>query len=67
MGYPLRQRRLDGLVAHVVDVVQVVGPAIDAVGDEEVLVAIVVQVGEQRRPAPVGRVHAGQVPDLAEA
>ena len=40
---------------------------IDAVRDEQVLVTVVVQVGEQGRPAPIGRIHAGQIPDFAEA
>src|SRR5256886_14409301 len=62
-----RQGGLDGGVAYRREVVQVVGPAIDAVGDEEVLVAVVVQVREQGRPAPIGRVHARQIADLAEA
>ena len=62
-----RQSSLDGGVAHRCEVVEVVGPAIDAVGNEEVFVPVVVQVREQGRPAPVGRVHAGQIADLAEA
>ena len=64
---PALQGSLNGFVAHIVDVVEVVGPAINAVRDEQVFVAVVVQVGEQRRPAPIGRGDAGQVSDLAEA
>ena len=66
-GDPVPQGRLHRLVADVIDVIEVVGAAVNAVGDEEVLVAVVVEVGEQRGPAPVGRLHAGEVADVAEA
>ncbi len=66
LGDPLLKRRLNTAVGYVADVVQVVRPSVDAVRDEQVLVAVVVQVGEERSPAPVGRVHAGQIADLAE-
>ena len=49
------------------DVVEIVRPAVDAGGDEQVLAPIVVEVGKERRPAPVGRGDAGEQPDLAEA
>ena len=48
---------------HVVEIVH--GLRI-AVADEDVLVAVVVEVGEQRAPAPVRRRHAGEARDLAE-
>ena len=66
-AHPLPQRCLDGRVGHIREVVQVVGPAIDPGGDEQVLVAVVVQVGEQRGPAPIGRIDARQIADLTEA
>src|SRR5216684_2129462 len=66
-GHAIGERRLDDGVAHVAEVIQVVRAAIDAAGDEQVLIAVVVQVGEQWRPAPVGGIHAGEVADLAEA
>ena len=54
------------LVTDVGDVVEIVRPAIDAIGDEEILVAIVVQIGKERRPAPVGGRDAGEKADVAE-
>src|SRR6266850_6258075 len=56
-----------GQRALIVDVVEVVRPTKDAVRDEEVLEAVVIQINEERCPAPVGGVYAGQVPDVAEA
>src|SRR5207247_7504771 len=47
------QRGLYGLIAHVADVIEVVGPAVNAVGDEQILVAVVVQIREQGGPAPI--------------
>src|SRR6266542_5793919 len=64
---PVRQGALNSLVPDVVDVVQIVWPAVDAVRDEEVLSTIVVQIGEERRPAPVSRVNSCQISYLAEA
>ncbi len=61
------QRRLNGLVGDVADVVEVVGPAVDPVADKEILVAAVVEVGKQGAPAPVRGVDAGQIPDIAKA
>src|SRR5439155_27186050 len=55
-----------GFIGDVVDVNEIVGPAVDAVGDEQVLDAVVVEIGKQRRPAAVGRGHTGEVADLAE-
>ena len=37
-----------------------------AVGGEQVLVAVVVEVGQQRAPAPIGRCNAGEHRDVAE-
>ena len=45
-GHPLRQRGLDCFVADIVDVIHVVGPAINAVGDVQVLPAVVVEISE---------------------
>src|SRR3989441_11823902 len=52
---PLPQRRLDDGVGNVRQVIQVVRPVIDAGGDEQVLVAVVVEVGDGR--AEIGRAH----------
>ena len=49
------------------DVIEVIRPAINARRDEQVLAAIVVEIGKQRRPAPVGRRDAGEQPKLAES
>src|SRR6185503_15011956 len=38
----------------------------DAIGDEQVLATIVVEIREQRRPAPVRGGHTGEIPDLAK-
>ena len=65
--HPAAQRGLYDGVSHVREVVEVVRPVIDAVGDEQVLAAVVVQVGKQGSPAPIGRVHARLIPDLTEA
>ncbi len=66
-GHPAAQRPLDDRVAHIRQVIQVVRPVIDAVRNEQILVAVVVQIGEQGGPAPIGGMHAGQIADLAEA
>ncbi len=63
---PMRERGLDCRVADVVDVIQVVGTAINAVGDEQILPAVIIQIHEQRRPAPVGRKDPRQISDLTE-
>ena len=47
-------------------IIQVIGPAVDAAGDKQVLPAIVVQVAEEGRPAPVGGVDPGQSGYFAE-
>ncbi len=66
-SHVLCERRLHRGRAHVREIVEVIGATIHPGGDEQVLVAVVVQIGEQRRPAPVGCIHARQVADLAEA
>ena len=47
-------------------IIQVVGPAINAVGDKEVFPSVVIHVAEQGRPAPVGRIDAGETAYLTE-
>ena len=49
------------------DVVEVVRAVIDARRDEQVLEAVIVEIGEQRRPTPVGGRDSGEQPDVAEA
>src|SRR5438105_1663244 len=66
LGDTVLEGRLHRLLTDVSDVVEVVWPTIDAVADEEVLAAIIVEVGEEWRPAPVGGGDAGEVADLAE-
>ena len=53
-------REHGGLVVQVDDCLRI------SVADENVLVAIVVEVGEQRAPAPVGVCDAGEATHLAE-
>ncbi len=66
VGDSVVQRSLHCFVADEADVVHVVRPAEDSVSDEQILFTIVVEVGEERRPAPVGSENTGQVTDLAE-
>ena len=54
------RREHGGHVIEIVDRLRI------AVADEDVLVAIVVEVGEQRAPAPIGVRDAGEAADLAE-
>jgi hypothetical protein len=56
MPFPRRIREHRGLVIEVVDRLRITIP------DEDVLVAVVVEVGEQRAPAPVGVRDAGERP-----
>ncbi len=67
VGHPVGDRCLDLTVGHEGQEVHVVRPTVDAGRHQQILVAVVVQVGEQRRPAPVGRVHTREVPNLAES
>ncbi len=53
-------------VAHVFDKIHVGIVAHKAIGDEEVFPAVVVVIGEEGRPAPVGVGDARQLPHLAE-
>ena len=65
-GDLLAERCLHRLVADVADVVHVVRPAVDPIRDEQILASIVVEIGKERRPAPVGGEDSRQIADLAE-
>ena len=64
--HAMGQRLLYLRVAEVVDVVQIVWPAEDSAGHEQILQAVVVEIREQQRPGPVGRIDARQKSDLTE-
>ena len=67
LGDGVLERCLHRLLADVGDVVHVVRATVDAVGDEQVLAPIVVEIGEEGRPAPVRRLDTRQHANLAEA
>ena len=67
LRYPLRKRRLYRRVTDEVDVVEIVRPTIDPARDEKIFLSVVVEIGEERRPAPVRRVHTGEISNLTEA
>src|SRR5207247_1826703 len=48
-------------------VIEIVRPAINAIGDEDIRKSVVVEIGAQRGPAPVGRGDTSQHADLAES
>ena len=50
-----------------IGVIEIVRPAINAIGDEDVRMSVVVEIGAQRGPAPVGRGDTSQHADLAES
>ena len=60
------ERRLHCILTDVGYVVEVIGPPINSVAHEQILATVVVEVGEERGPAPVGRRHASEIPDLTE-
>src|SRR5204862_1745305 len=51
----------------IIGVVEIVRPAINAIGDEDIRKSVVVEIGAQRGPAPVGRGDTSQHADLAES
>ena len=63
-----RDRRLDAGVYRVQrrDVVEIVRPPVDACRDEQVFLAVVVEIREQRRPAPVRRRDPREEADVTE-
>ena len=57
----------DGLlVSEEFDEILIRQVAVDAVGDEDVLEAVEVVIGDKRAPTPIGGGHPGDLPDLAE-